>query len=124
MNDSLERLYASVTAARERDPATSRTARLLGAGAHKLAKKLIEESIELGLDAVQGDREGAILESADMLYHLVALWAGCGIAPADVIGELERRERVYGIAEKLPKEARAAQARRMSANRPRRAAAG
>ena len=78
-----------------------------------MAKKLIEEAIEVGLDAVQANREATILESADVLYHLAVVWAECGIAPADVLGELDRRERVYGIAEKLPKEASAAQARRL-----------
>jgi len=124
MNDSLDRLYASVAAARERDPSTSRTAKLFRDGVQKMAKKLIEESIEAGLDAVQGKREATILESADMLYHLAVLWAGCGITPAEVVGEIERRERIYGIAEKLSKEAREAQARRMAGAGARRSAAG
>ena len=112
MSDSLDRLYASVVAARGRDPSTSRTAKLFRDGVQKMAKKLIEEAIEVGLDAVQMNREAAILESADVLYQLAVVWAECGIAPADVLGEIDRRERVYGIAEKLPKEASAAQARR------------
>ena len=116
MNDSLDRLYASVAAARQRDPGTSRTARLFRDGIQKMAKKLIEEAIEAGLDAVQGNREAAILESADLLYQLAVVWAECGISPDDVLGEIDRRERVYGIAEKLPKAARAAQARRMAVN--------
>ena len=45
------------------------------------------------------------MESADVLYHLAVIWAECGITPADVLGELDRRERLYGIAEKLPKQA-------------------
>jgi len=122
MNDSLDRLYASVAAARSRDPSTSRTARLFRDGVQKMAKKLIEEAIEVGLDAVQTNREATILESADVLYHLAVLWAECGVTPADVLGEIERRERVYGIAEKLPKEARAAEARRLLAESARRKA--
>jgi phosphoribosyl-ATP pyrophosphohydrolase len=114
MNDSLERLYASVLAARDRDPATSRTAKLFRDGVQKMAKKLIEEAIEVGLDAVQMNRESAILESADVLYHLAVIWAECGITPTDVLNELDRRERIYGIAEKLPKQASAAQARRLA----------
>ena len=42
--------------------------------------------------------------------------------PADVFGEIDRRERVYGIAEKLPKQASAAQARRLLAGGARRKA--
>ena len=113
MSDSLDRLYESVVAARERDPSTSRTAKLFRDGMQKMAKKLIEEAIEVGLDAVQANREAVILESADALYHLAVVWAECGVTPADVLGEIDRRERVYGIAEKLPKEASAAQARRL-----------
>ena len=70
-----------------------------------MAKKLAEEAIEVGLDAVQMNRESVILESADVLYHLAVIWAECGISPADVMSEIDRRERVYGIAEKLPKQA-------------------
>jgi phosphoribosyl-ATP pyrophosphohydrolase len=81
MSDSLDRLYASVVAARGRDPSTSRTAKLFRDGVQKMAKKLIEEAIEVGLDAVQMNREAAILESADVLYQLAVVWAECGISP-------------------------------------------
>jgi len=123
MSDSIERLFASVLSARALDPATSRTSRLFRNGVQKMAKKLIEESIEVGLEAVQMNREAAILESADLLYHLAVVWAECGIAPADVFGEIDRRERLYGIAEKLPKQAGAAQARRLLSTASRRKAA-
>ena len=118
MSDSLERLFASVQAARDRDPSISRTSKLFRDGVHKMAKKLIEEAIEVGLEAVYMNRESTILESADVLYHLAVVWAECGITPADVLNELDRRERLYGIAEKLPKEASAAQARRLAVPAP------
>ena len=114
MSDSLERLFASVQAARDRDPSISRTSKLFRDGVHKMANKLIEEAIEVGLEAVYMNRESTILESADVLYHLAVVWAECGITPADVLNELDRRERLYGIAEKLPKQAGAAQARRLA----------
>jgi phosphoribosyl-ATP pyrophosphohydrolase len=114
MTDSLDRLFAAVSEARDRSPASSRTAKLFRDGVQKMAKKLVEESIEVGLDAVQMNRESVILESADLLYHLAVIWAECGISPSEVMGELDRRERVYGIAEKLPKHAGAAQMRRMT----------
>jgi len=115
MSDSLERLFAAVLIARDRDPAISRTSKLFHDGVRRMAKKLVEEAVEVGLDAVQMNRESAILESADVLYHLAVVWAECGITPADVLNELDRRERIYGIAEKLPKQASAAQARRLAA---------
>jgi phosphoribosyl-ATP pyrophosphohydrolase len=119
MSDSLDRLYASVLAARGRNPAISRTSRLFRDGVQKMAKKLAEEAIEVGLDAVQMNRESVILESADVLYHLAVIWAECGVSPQDVLGEIDRRERIYGIAEKLPKQASAAQGRRLAAPQPR-----
>ena len=123
MSDSLERLYASVLAARDRDPSLSRTSKLFRDGVQKMAKKLVEEAIEVGLDAVQMNREAVILESADLLYNLSVVWAECGVAPADVLGEIERRERIYGIAEKLPKAAVSAHSRRLSSLASRRKAA-
>lgn len=118
MSDSLERLHASVLAARDRDPALSRTSKLFRDGVQKMAKKLAEEAIEVGLDAVQMNREAVILESADLLYHLCVIWAETGVRPEDVAAEIERRERTYGIAEKLPKGAAPGGLRSLSAMRP------
>ncbi|HKI16207.1 MAG TPA: phosphoribosyl-ATP diphosphatase, partial [Roseiarcus sp.] len=92
MSDSLDRLFAAVQEARDRSPSVSRTSKLFRDGVQKMAKKLAEEAIEVGLDAVQMNRESVILESADVLYHLAVIWAECGISPADVMGELDRRE--------------------------------
>src|SRR5271165_763005 len=123
MADSLDRLFAAVVEARKRSPEASRTSKLFHDGVQKMAKKLVEEATEVGLDAVQKKRESVILESADMLYHLVVVWAECGVTPDEVMGEIDRRERLYGIAEKLPKQAGAAQMRRMTPFAHRRKAA-
>ncbi|MBR0929012.1 phosphoribosyl-ATP diphosphatase [Bradyrhizobium diazoefficiens] len=103
MSDSLERLYLAVLAARDLDPATSRTARLFQRGPSKMAKKLAEEAIEVVIDAVNGDTNAVIRESADLLYNLTVLWASAGVRPEDVWREMTRREDMLGIAEKLPK---------------------
>jgi phosphoribosyl-ATP pyrophosphohydrolase len=103
MADSLERLYQAVLAAKELDPATSRTARLFQRGPAKMAKKLAEEAIEVVIDAVNGNREAVVRESADLLYNLTVLWASAGVQPDDVWAEMKRREVLLGIAEKLPK---------------------
>ena len=105
MSDSLERLYQAVIAARDLDPATSRTARLFQRGPTKMAKKLAEEAIEVVIDAVNGDSDAVVRESADLLYNLTVLWASAGVKPEDVWREMERREDLLGIAEKLPKSA-------------------
>ena len=103
MSDSLERLYQAVLAARDLDPATSRTARLFQRGPSKMAKKLAEEAIEVVIDAVNGKADAVVRESADLLYNLTVLWASAGVKPEDVWREMERREDMLGIAEKLPK---------------------
>ncbi|HEX2655333.1 MAG TPA: phosphoribosyl-ATP diphosphatase [Xanthobacteraceae bacterium] len=104
MGDPIERLYEAVLAARDADPASSRTARLLQAGRSKMARKVAEEAVEVVIDAMHDSREGMVRESADLLYNLVVLWAACGIRVEDVWNEMERREHLLGIAEKLPKE--------------------
>ena len=103
MSDSLERLYLAVLAAKDLDPAASRTARLYQRGTAKMAKKLAEEAIEVAIDAVNGDTAAVIRESADLLYNLSVLWADAGVRPTDVWREMERREHLLGIAEKMPK---------------------
>ena len=103
MSDSLERLYLAVIAAKDLDPAISRTARLFQRGPAKMAKKLAEEAIEVVIDAVNGNTEAVVRESADLLYNLTVLWASAGVQPEDVWREMERREHLLGIAEKLPK---------------------
>jgi len=105
MSDSLERLYQAVLAAKDLDPATSRTARLFQRGPSKMAKKLAEEAIEVVIDAVSGKTDAVVRESADLLYNLTVLWASAGVRPEDVWREMERREDMLGIAEKLPKSA-------------------
>jgi len=105
MSDSLDRLYLAVIAAKDLDPALSRTARLFQRGPSKMAKKLAEEAIEVVIDAVNGNRAAVVRESADLLYNLTVLWASAGVTPADVWREMDRREAMLGIAEKLPKSA-------------------
>jgi phosphoribosyl-ATP pyrophosphohydrolase len=103
MSDSLERLYQAVIAAKDLDPATSRTARLFQRGPAKMAKKLAEEAIEVVIDAVNGKTEAMVRESADLLYNLVVLWVEANVTLQDVWDEMDRRERLMGIAEKMPK---------------------
>ena len=103
MADSITRLYQAAYACRNDDPSTSRTARLLRSGRSKMAKKLAEEAVEVVIDAMHGARDAVIRESADLIYNLVVLWVATGIRPDDVWKEMDRRERLLGIAEKVPK---------------------
>jgi phosphoribosyl-ATP pyrophosphohydrolase len=112
MTDSVGDLYEAVLAARQADPSTSRTARLLRAGRAKMAKKLAEEAVEVVIDAMHGNRDAVVRESADLIYNLVVLWVSAGVDPQDVWDEMNRRARLFGIAEKLPKDAPVAEPRR------------
>jgi phosphoribosyl-ATP pyrophosphohydrolase len=97
----LDRLYRSLAEVTpENHP---RTARLLASSTRKTAQKVIEEAGEVALEMVKHHARGIVRESADLLYHLVALWHRAGIAPADVWIEMRSRADTLGIAEKLPK---------------------
>lgn len=96
----LDRLHAVVLSRREADPATSHSARLLSRGAAKVAQKFGEEAVECIIEAVAGNHDALVAESADVLYHLMVLWVSSDLAPAEVWAELARREGISGIAEK------------------------
>jgi phosphoribosyl-ATP pyrophosphohydrolase len=64
---------------------------------------MAEEAVEVVIDTVHGDTAAVIRESADLMYNLVVLWVAAGVRPEDVWGEMDRRERLLGIAEKIPK---------------------
>ena len=104
MTDSISRLHDAVLAARQSDPTKSRTSRLLRAGRAKVAKKMAEEAVEVVIDAMHGQPEAVVRESADLIYNLVVLWVAAGIHPDEVWEEMTRRERMFGIAEKIPKD--------------------
>ncbi|TDH62007.1 phosphoribosyl-ATP diphosphatase [Dankookia rubra] len=97
----LDRLWQTVENRRAAgDVEASHSARLLARGTAKVAQKLGEEAVECVIEAVQGNRAETILESADVLYHLLVVWVDAGIRPEEVWAELRRREGISGIAEK------------------------
>ncbi len=95
----VERLAAVIASRRGADPAASWSARLLADPA-LAGKKLAEEAVETAIAAVQGDREAIAKESADVVYHLLALLAGAGVSLDAVATVLEAREGRSGVAEK------------------------
>ena len=97
---ALQRLWQVVDSRRGGDPETSYTARLFSRGRSKIAQKLGEEAVEAVIEGVKGDATALIGESADVLYHLLVLWADMGLTPADIAAELARREGTSGINEK------------------------
>jgi phosphoribosyl-ATP pyrophosphohydrolase len=96
----LDALFAVIESRRGGDPESSYSARLLAEGPAKIAKKLGEEATEVVIEAVSGEPERLAAESADLLYHLLVLWAGRGIAPGDVWAALEARSGRSGLEEK------------------------
>ena len=96
----LDRLWSVVMIRRTADPTVSHSARLLSRGTSKVAQKFGEESVECLIEAVAGNRDAVVAESADVLYHLIVLWVASGVRPEEVWDELKRREGISGIAEK------------------------
>jgi len=101
----LDRLWSVVVSRRTADPAVSHSARLLSRGTAKVAQKFGEEAVECVIEAVAGNREAVVAESADVLYHLIVLWVSTEVSPDEVWAELKRREGVSGIAEKASRAA-------------------
>ena len=97
---TLDRLYAVIESRRGADAAASYTAQLLAAGTPRIARKLGEEALEAVIEALQGDKGRLVAESADLLYHLLVLWADRGIVPGEVWRALEQRAGTSGIDEK------------------------
>lgn len=100
MPDSLSRLEAVIRDRRGADPSSSYVAKITAKGRAKIAQKLGEEAVETVIAAMADDREEAVKESADLLFHLLMLLADMGLSLDDVCVELDRREGVSGIAEK------------------------
>jgi phosphoribosyl-ATP pyrophosphohydrolase len=100
MSDAIDRLFATVAARKGSDPGQSYTAKLLAAGVEKCAKKFGEEATETVIAAIQKDKTELAKESADVLYHLLVLWAASGITPEDVYAVLKAREAMSGLEEK------------------------
>jgi phosphoribosyl-ATP pyrophosphohydrolase len=96
----IDRLSEAIEARRHADPASSHTAKLFAKGTRKIAQKVGEEAVELVIEAVRGKRERIIEESADLMYHLLVLWADAHVRPSDVWAELIRREGISGLVEK------------------------
>jgi phosphoribosyl-ATP pyrophosphohydrolase len=100
LGPALDRLWEVIQSRRGADPQTSYTARLFSRGRAKIAQKLGEEAVEAVIEGVGNNPAALVGESADVLYHLLVLWAAAGISPGDVAAELTRRESSSGIAEK------------------------
>ena len=96
----LERLEAVIAARRAADPASSYVAKLNAKGLDAILKKVGEEATEAVLAAKGGERAAIVHETADLWFHCLVMLAWHGVAVADVLAELERREGRSGLDEK------------------------
>ena len=100
LGPTLERLWRLILSRRGGDPDSSYTARLFARGRAKIVQKLGEEALEAVIEGMRNDPVALTGESADVLFHLLVLWADAGVSPGDVAAELARREGVSGLDEK------------------------
>jgi phosphoribosyl-ATP pyrophosphohydrolase len=97
---TLDELYAVIASRKGGDPANSYTAQLLAEGMPRIARKFGEEAVETLIEALKGDGERLAAESADLLYHLLVMWAAAGVTPDRVWRLLDERKAKSGLAEK------------------------
>ena len=95
----LDELFAVIESRKGGDPEVSYTARLLAGGAEAVAAKVREEAAETVIAGVSEDAARLAAESADLLYHLLVLWAARGLAPEAVWSALAARRGTSGLAE-------------------------
>ena len=105
MVDTLARLEQTIAARRGGDPQSSYVAKLFAAGTPKIAQKVGEEAVETVIAALAADTGKLVAEASDLMFHLLVLLQDRGVAIADILNELERREGISGIAEKAARTA-------------------
>ena len=108
--DTLARLERTIAERRAGAAPGSYVAQLQARGLPVMARKLGEEAVEAAIASLAGSREELVGEAADLLFHLLVLLSEKGIALADVLAELDRREGVSGLAEKAARTEKAGSA--------------
>ena len=88
---NLDDLYTVIASRKGGNPEESYTASLFDKGVAKIAQKVGEEAVETVIDGVSGPKERVISESADLLYHLLVLWAARDVKPDEIWAELGKR---------------------------------
>ncbi|HEU4839771.1 MAG TPA: phosphoribosyl-ATP diphosphatase [Micavibrio sp.] len=104
MSKVLDDLYQTILSRKGADASSSYTASLYAKGTAKIAQKVGEEAVETCIEALQGNKDKLKAESADLLYHLLVLWADQGITPDEVYAVLQSRDGQSGIDEKNSRE--------------------
>jgi phosphoribosyl-ATP pyrophosphohydrolase len=102
--DRIVELETAIAGVRDGRKTSPRTSRLLTGGIPRMAQKVAEEATEVVIEAVRGERSAVIYESVDLLYNRVVLWGELGITASEIWAEMDRRQALVGMAEKLPRE--------------------
>ncbi len=97
-------LESAIAEVRGTQKISPRTARLIASGLPRMAQKVAEEATEVVIEAVRGRRTAVVNESVDLIYNLAVLWSEIGITASEVWAEMDRRQALLGMAEKLPKD--------------------
>lgn len=96
----IEDLYNLLKQRKIELPKGSYSTKLFKKGRSKIAQKLGEEAVELVIEAIKNDKEEAIKESSDLIFHFLTLLVDMDISLDDIVKELKEREGISGIEEK------------------------
>ena len=69
------------------------TTELLSQGIERISQKVGEEAIEVVIASNNKKKKQVIFESADLIFHLLVLWAKLNIKKNDIAKELLRRKK-------------------------------
>ena len=97
--ETIKELYSVLKQRKKSSEEQSYTSHLIK-NPELLAKKIGEESSELIIDLIKKNKQGAIKESADLIYHVLVVWVSLGIDPGEIWNELSSRKIKSGIEEK------------------------
>jgi phosphoribosyl-ATP pyrophosphohydrolase/phosphoribosyl-AMP cyclohydrolase len=90
-SQTVERLVGVIKSRQAEMPEGSYTSYLFAKGIDKILKKIGEEAAETIIAAKNRSRSELVLESADLLYHLLVLFVNEGLQVREVLEELDGR---------------------------------
>lgn len=102
---TIQRLEAIIAARRSASPDSSYVARLTSKGRARMAQKIGEEGVETVIAAMRDDGKGVVSETADLIFHLLVLFADMGLSWDQVMQVLDAREGLSGLDEKASRPA-------------------
>ena len=100
MSHIIEQLYDIIVQRKGAAKDESYVASLFEKGTGKISQKVGEEAVETIIEAMKNDHDALKQESADLLFHLMILWADKGIQPKEIFDILEGRMGLSGLEEK------------------------